>query len=65
MQELRGKTAVVTGAGSGIGRELAFACAREGLGILLADIDEAGMRETHADEPQPWASVRSILENTR
>jgi NAD(P)-dependent dehydrogenase (short-subunit alcohol dehydrogenase family) len=48
MRELKGKTAVVTGAGSGIGRELALACAREGMGVMLADIDEAGMRETTA-----------------
>jgi NAD(P)-dependent dehydrogenase (short-subunit alcohol dehydrogenase family) len=48
MHELKGRTAVVTGAGSGIGRELALACAREGMGIMLADIDESGMRETAA-----------------
>jgi len=48
MHKLKGKAAVVTGAGSGIGRELALACAREGMGIMLADIDEAGMRETGA-----------------
>jgi NAD(P)-dependent dehydrogenase (short-subunit alcohol dehydrogenase family) len=48
MHELKGKAAVVTGAGSGIGRELALACAREGMGVVLADIDEAGMRETAA-----------------
>jgi NAD(P)-dependent dehydrogenase (short-subunit alcohol dehydrogenase family) len=46
MRELKGKTAVVTGAGSGIGRELALACAREGMGVMLADIDDAGMRDT-------------------
>src|SRR5450755_3329776 len=48
MHELKGRTAVVTGAGSGIGRELALACAREDMGIMLADIDESGMRETAA-----------------
>ena len=46
MRELKGKAAVITGAGSGIGRELALACAREGMGVMLADVDEAGMRET-------------------
>ena len=60
MRELRGKTAVITGAGSGIGRELAFACAREGLGILLADIDEAGMRATHAAVAPLGVGVESI-----
>ena len=48
MNELQAKTAVVTGAGSGIGRELALACAREAMSVVLADIDEAGMRETQA-----------------
>jgi NAD(P)-dependent dehydrogenase (short-subunit alcohol dehydrogenase family) len=41
-----GLVAVVTGAGSGIGRELALACAREGMHVVLADVDEAGMAET-------------------
>ena len=48
MRELKGKVAVVTGAGSGIGRELALACAREGMAVMLADIDEPGMRESVA-----------------
>ena len=46
MHELKAKTAVVTGAGSGIGRELALACAREGANVMLADIDEPGMEAT-------------------
>jgi NAD(P)-dependent dehydrogenase (short-subunit alcohol dehydrogenase family) len=60
MHELRGKTAVVTGAGSGIGRELALACAREGMGVMLADIDEAGMRETRAAIAPLGVRVESI-----
>jgi NAD(P)-dependent dehydrogenase (short-subunit alcohol dehydrogenase family) len=48
MKSLIGKVAVVTGAGSGIGRELALACARERAWVVLADIDEAGMRATLA-----------------
>ncbi len=46
MRELRGKVAVVTGGGSGIGRELALACVREGMKAVIADIDEAGMAQT-------------------
>lgn len=42
MKELRGKTAVVTGAGSGIGRGMVHALAAEGIGALgLLDIDGA------------------------
>ena len=46
MRNLEGKVAVVTGAGSGIGRELAIACAREGVDVVLADVDEKGMQAT-------------------
>jgi NAD(P)-dependent dehydrogenase (short-subunit alcohol dehydrogenase family) len=46
MQDLKGKVAVVTGAGSGIGRELALACGREGMRVVLADVDLPGMHET-------------------
>lgn len=46
MHELEGKTAVITGAGSGFGRELAIRCAGEGMSLVLADVDEAGLTET-------------------
>jgi NAD(P)-dependent dehydrogenase (short-subunit alcohol dehydrogenase family) len=38
----------VTGAGSGIGRETAYAFAREGAEIVVSDIDEATVKETAA-----------------
>jgi NAD(P)-dependent dehydrogenase (short-subunit alcohol dehydrogenase family) len=41
-----GKVAVVTGAGSGIGRELALGLARRGARLALADIDERGLAGT-------------------
>ncbi len=38
MEELSGKVALVTGAGSGIGRGIALACADEGMDVILADV---------------------------
>ena len=44
--DLAGKTAVVTGAGSGIGRASALAFASEGANVVVADVVAADGRET-------------------
>ena len=41
-----GKTIIITGAASGIGRATALIFAREGANVVCADIKEAGARET-------------------
>lgn len=41
-----GRTAVVTGAGSGIGRALAQRLSRAGCPVALADVDATGLKET-------------------
>lgn len=46
MQKLSGKTAVVTGAGSGIGRAVALALAEEGMNVVVADIELEAARDT-------------------
>lgn len=51
MEQLRGKTAVVTGAASGIGRALARVFGREGMKLVLSDI-----------EMEPLEVVRTELE---
>ena len=41
MKELTGRTAVVTGAASGIGRAMVERFAAEGMRVVLADIEPA------------------------
>jgi NAD(P)-dependent dehydrogenase (short-subunit alcohol dehydrogenase family) len=48
MEQLRGRVAVITGAASGIGLALAEACAREGMKLVLADIETAALARVHA-----------------
>lgn len=57
MKEFKGKVAVVTGAASGIGRGLAEHCAREGMKVVLADVDEAALDETERDLKSAGADV--------
>jgi NAD(P)-dependent dehydrogenase (short-subunit alcohol dehydrogenase family) len=46
MKKLTDRTAVVTGAGSGIGRALSLLLAREGCRLAVADINTEGLEET-------------------
>ncbi len=46
--EIRGSSAVVTGAGSGIGRAIAIALAREGADVTLSDIDKSRLEAPRA-----------------
>jgi len=46
MKLLSNKVAIVTGAGSGIGRQVAYAYAREGAHVVVSDINEKGGHES-------------------
>jgi NAD(P)-dependent dehydrogenase (short-subunit alcohol dehydrogenase family) len=48
VERLEGRTVLVTGAGSGIGRETALLCAARGADLALCDRDEAGLADTEA-----------------
>ena len=45
MKELENKVAIVSGAASGIGREIAILYAKEGAKVVIGDIDESGGQE--------------------
>jgi 3-oxoacyl-[acyl-carrier protein] reductase len=49
MKILRGRTAFVTGAASGIGRAIAIALAREGVNLVLTDRDAVGLESTQSE----------------
>lgn len=49
MENLSGKVALVTGAGSGIGRGIALACADEGMHVILADVQEGTAQAVAAE----------------
>ena len=57
MQDLGGKTAVVTGGGGGLGRAMGERFAREGMIVVLADVQaapldfEAQLRKSTLAEP--------------
>ncbi|MBQ49550.1 MAG: SDR family oxidoreductase [Zetaproteobacteria bacterium] len=46
MLEFKDKTAVVTGAAHGVGRALVFAFAKEGMNVVLADINQDSLNNT-------------------
>jgi NAD(P)-dependent dehydrogenase (short-subunit alcohol dehydrogenase family) len=46
LMRLKGKVALITGAGSGIGRESALLFAREGAGIVVVDVNDEGGQES-------------------
>jgi NAD(P)-dependent dehydrogenase (short-subunit alcohol dehydrogenase family) len=50
---INGRTAVITGAASGIGRSLAQRLAAHGCPVAIADIDERGLKETEASVAGP------------
>jgi NAD(P)-dependent dehydrogenase (short-subunit alcohol dehydrogenase family) len=60
MKDLAGKVAVVTGAGSGIGRGLCRAFADEGMHVVAADIDAAAAEATRAELSQRGALALAV-----
>ncbi len=59
MSSFEGKVAVITGAGSGIGRALALNLAERGAKLALSDVDLTGLEETVRLVQQQGAEVKS------
>ncbi|MDT4912266.1 MAG: hypothetical protein QOC66_1394 [Pseudonocardiales bacterium] len=57
MSTFTGKVAVVTGAGSGIGRALSTRLAREGASLALCDVDASGLADSAATAREAGARV--------
>jgi NAD(P)-dependent dehydrogenase (short-subunit alcohol dehydrogenase family) len=60
MQDFAGKTAVVTGAGSGMGRAFALRWAAEGMNVVIGDIQQDAMDATMAQVKEAGANVIAV-----
>ncbi len=61
MQELKGKTAVVTGGASGIGKAFAARCRAEGMNVVLADIERKVLDEARDELAQGKGNVIGVV----
>ena len=61
MKAFKDKVAVITGAASGIGRAIADRCAREGMRVVLADIEELALAQAEAEMKGAGADVLAVL----
>jgi NAD(P)-dependent dehydrogenase (short-subunit alcohol dehydrogenase family) len=65
MNNFNGKTAVITGAASGIGLALAKYAAAQGMNVVLADIDEAALRAATEQLNLPADRVLAVRTDVR
>ena len=60
MKEFKDKVAVITGAASGLGRAMADRCVREGMKVVLADVEVDALAKTEAIMKASGATVLAV-----
>jgi NAD(P)-dependent dehydrogenase (short-subunit alcohol dehydrogenase family) len=60
MKDFNSKVAVITGAASGIGRALAERCAREGMKVVLADVEPGALADVEANLQAGGGTVLAV-----
>jgi NADP-dependent 3-hydroxy acid dehydrogenase YdfG len=61
MRDLEGKTAVITGAASGMGRAFADRLSRAGMRVVLADIEQAALQTAVAELEAQGATAIGVV----
>ncbi|MBY8990845.1 MAG: SDR family NAD(P)-dependent oxidoreductase [Candidatus Lokiarchaeota archaeon] len=61
MKDFKDKVAVITGAASGIGQALAYQCGKEGMKVVISDIDEKRLRRTERKLKREGTVVLSVI----
>ncbi len=60
MKNLKGKVAVITGGASGLGRAIADVCVREGIKIVIADIEDKALQQAASELQYMGAEVLPV-----
>jgi NAD(P)-dependent dehydrogenase (short-subunit alcohol dehydrogenase family) len=60
MKDFQGKVAVITGAASGIGLALAERCVREGMKVVLADVEEGSLARAETELQMAGGTVLAV-----
>ena len=61
MKEFKGKVAVITGAASGIGLAIARRCVREGMRVVLADVEQSALEQAEKSLTAMGGVVKPVL----